>query len=120
MHWYSKLFHCYIVYLYRKKQAEWSRNYTLEKLIAKNSWTTIDEMESERYCDRPSEVCLQDLMFATRFINNIFICKGKMYTSNELPISCNCNVGESEQYNRGCIDQAEFKTNGTYTLTLLL
>ena len=132
MHWYSTLLHCYIVYLYRKKQAEWSRNYTLETLIAKNSWATIDEMENvlpyhstkfkttiERCRDRPSEVCLQDLVFAKRFITTFLFLKVKCTRSMSYQYLTIAML-EKAKSNGGYIDQTDFKTNGSYTFDTLI
>ena len=66
----------------KKKKADWSQNLDLETLIARNSWATVEEMQSVipyhltgfkdilSKCQVKDEggISITDLTFATRFV----------------------------------------------------
>ena len=73
----------------------------------------------ERCRDRPFEVCLQDLVFATRFITTFLFLKVKCtrpMSYQYLTIA----MSEKAKSNGGYIDQTDIKTKSTYTFGTLI
>ena len=109
--------------LSKKKRADWTRNFDLETLISKNSWATVDEMDTvvpyhlPRFkdiiskCKVPSNnsISISDLTFATRFITTYLFLNVKCsrpMTFQRLTLA----MIEKAKKDGGYVDQKEFKT----------
>ena len=116
----------------RRKKIEYVRNLGVEKLIAKNSWATIDEMErvipfhSERFTDvcracsdKSADVSNVDLAFATRFLIAFLFLRVK----STRPMSyqfLTLEMFKAAKDNGGFVDQREFKTNKEYIFDTII
>ena len=116
----------------KKKKVEYGRNLDLERLIAQNSWATIEEMDlvipkhTERFKDiitmctqSPDEVSRSDLTFATRYIITFLFLRVKATrpaTFQYLTI----DMFTKAKSNGGFIDQTEFKTKDTYVFDTVI
>ena len=112
--------------LSKKEKAEWSRNFDLETLIAKDSWASLEEMEKvipyhlcrfkkvvENCRDNPGDVSPSDLTFVNRFITTFLFLKVKCtrpMTFQYFTIS----MFEQAKADKGYVDQRSFKTNSTF------
>lgn len=112
--------------LSKKVKAEWSRNFDLENLIAKNSWATLEEMETvipfhlehfkkvvENCRDNPGDVSPSELTFVSRFIATFLFLKVKCtrpMTFQYFTIP----MFEQAKLNGGYVDQRLFKTSSTF------
>ena len=112
--------------LSKKQKAEWSRNFDLESLISKNSWASLEEMETvipyhlprfkrvvESCRDNPGNVSPSDLTFATRFVTTFLFLKVKCtrpMTFQYFTIA----MFENAKKDNGFVDQRSFKTSQTF------
>ena len=119
--------------LRKRQKADCSRNFDLETLISKNSWATVDEMESvipfhlPRFqnivtkCKSipPAPLTTSDLTFATRFVTTFLFLNVKCsrpMTFQRLTIQ----MIERAKSDNGYIDQKEFKTADVYMFDTLI
>ena len=117
--------------LSRQKRMEYARNLQLEKLIARNSWASTEEMEKVIPFHSPKyqtilDVCLNNdspptisqLAYATRFIITFLFLRVK----STRPMSyqyLTLKMVEDAKLNGGFIDQTAFKTHERYTFDTL-
>ena len=113
--------------LAKKQKAQWTRNYDLETLIAKDSWATLEEMEEviphhlprfkrviENCRNKEGDVTTSDLTFVTRFVTTFLFLKVKCtrpmtYQFFTVPMF------EHAKKDGGFVDQKSFKTSQAYT-----
>ena len=116
----------------RRKRGEYRKNLGVENLIARNSWATLDEVESviPFHSDRFTAICnacrdseyfpkTGELVFATRFIIAFLFIRVK----STRPMSyrfLTLDMFESSKTNGGYVDQAKFKTERTYHFDTLV
>ena len=118
--------------LYRKRNLEYSRDLSLESLIAQRSWATLQEVEkviphhSPRYQEifkKASEnegknVTVSELAFATRFIITFLLLRVKCTR----PMSLQFLTVEMMDFatdHDGFVDQTMFKTNEQFMFDTL-
>ena len=118
--------------LYRKRNLEYSRDLSLESLIAQKSWATMKELEqvipyhSEKYKDifcRAGEndgetITISDLAFATRFIITFLLLRVKCTRPMSLQY-LTVDMLESAKQNDGFVDQTKFKTSNQFQFDTL-
>lgn len=118
--------------LSKKKNADWSRNFDLENLIAQNNWASLDEMEKvvpfhlprfkqiiENCRSKSKDILPSELTFATRFITTLLFLRVKCsrpMTFQHLTIE----MIEKAKQEGGFIDQRRFKTEGAFLFDSLL
>ena len=118
--------------LFKRKQFEYSRNLQLEKLIARNSWASVEEMEEVipyhtlayqdilKLCKQErTTMTVSQLAFATRFIVTFLFLRVKCTR----PMSyqyLTVQMLESAKENGGYVDQTAFKTHDKYTFDTLI
>lgn len=118
--------------LYKKRNMEYSRDLSLESLIARKSWASLEEVEkvvpfhSERYReifekagrDDGKDVTVSELAFATRFIITFLLLRVKCTR----PMSLQYLTMEMLDYateHGGFVDQTKFKTNQQFVFDTL-
>ena len=118
--------------LSRQKKMDYGRNLQLEKLIARNSWASTEEMEKVIPYHSPKyetilDICLNNdspptisqLAFSTRFIITLLFLRVKCTR----PMSyqyLTLEMVEDAKLNGGFIDQTTFKTHERYTFDTLV
>ena len=119
--------------LRKRKKADYSKNYYLETLISKNSWATVEEMETvipfhpprfqgimtKSRSTPPKLLTKSDLVFATRFISTFLFLNVKY----SRPMTFHCltiHMIKKAHTDNGYIDQKEFKTADTYMFDFLI
>ena len=118
--------------LAKQKKLEYSRNLDLEKLIARDSWATIGEMEEVipyhtpkyqyvlRQCNgEDSRPSVSELSFATRFIATFLFLRVKCTRPMTYQF-ITLTMLKSAKGNGGFIDQTAFKTHDTYAFDTLI
>ena len=119
--------------LRKRKRADYSRNLDLETLISKNSWATVEEMETVIPFHLPKfqgiitncltipqvQVTKSDLVFATRFVTTFLFLNVKC--SRPMTFQrLTTGMIEKAKSDNGYIDQKEFKTADTYMFDTLI
>ena len=118
--------------LYRKKNIEYSRNLSLESLIAKGSWATLEEVEKviphhaakyEKIFQKAttstnSPLTVSELAFATRFIITFLMLRVKCTRPMSLQY-LTLEMIETATKDDGFVDQTQFKTQGQYVFDSL-
>ena len=116
--------------LRKRQKADCSRNFDLENLISKNSWASVDGMESvipfhlPRFQSiiakcmsiPPAPFTTLDL---TRFVTTFLVLNVKC----SRPMTCQrltIQMIERAKSDNGCIDQKEFKTADVYIFDTLI
>ena len=112
--------------LSKKQKCEWSRNLSLETLMSKNNWASLEDMEQvvpyhlPRYrkivelCrDNPGDVTASDLTFATRFITTLLFLKVKCSRPQTYQYFT-IEMFENAKKDKGFVDQTSFKTKETF------
>ena len=112
--------------LSKKRKAEWSRNFDLENLISKNSWASLEEMETvipfhlprfkkvvECCRDNPNDALVSDLTFATRFITTFLFLKVKCTRPMTFQYFT-IEMFEKAKGENGFVDQRSFKTKEAF------
>ena len=119
--------------LAKRKKADYSRNFDLETLISKNSWATVEEVETvvpfhlprfqsiitNSMTQPPIQLTKSDLVFATRFVTTFLFLNVKCTR----PMSfqrLTTQMIEKAKLDNGYIDQKEFKTADTYMFDTLI
>ena len=118
--------------LQRRKAMDYSRNLDLESLIIKDSWCSLEEMESvipfhaprfkEVYneCARGStQVSISDLAFASRFIASYLFLRVKCSRPRTFQF-LTLEMIDQARSNGGYIDQTQFKTCAKYVFDTLI
>ena len=116
----------------RKKRIEYKKNLAVERLIAKNSWATLGEIESviTFHSNKFSSICNAcrdseyspmkgDLVFATRFIIAFLF----IWVKCTRPMSyqfLTLQLFEESKRNGGFVDQTTFKTQETHHFDTLV
>ena len=118
--------------LYRKRNLEYSRDLSLESLIAQKSWATMQEIEkviphhSRKYKEifqkagenDGKDVTVSDLAFATRFIITFLLLRVKCTRPMSLQY-LTVGMMESAVQNDGFVDQTKFKTSNQFLFDTL-
>lgn len=118
--------------LYRKRNLEYSRDLSLESLIAQKSWATMKELEqvlpyhSDKYKNifqRAGEndgetLTVSDLAFATRFIITFLLLRVKCTRPMSLQY-LTVDMIEAAKQNDGFVDQTKFKTSNQFLFDTL-
>ena len=113
--------------LYRKKNVEYSRNLSLESLIAERSWATLEEIEkvipyhSPKYQDlfkkaangTEKPLTVPELAFATRFLITFLLLRVKCTRPMSLQF-LTTEMIEHATKNDGFVDQTRFKTQDQF------
>ena len=110
----------------RRKNLEYTRDLSLEQLIAKNSWATLSEMDEvipyhtpkfmdvvRRCKDSDSTLLSTDLVFATRYICTFLFLRVKATRPMSIQFLTTDMIGEAHS-NGGFIDSTQFKTSKEY------
>lgn len=110
----------------RKKNLEYTRDLSLEQLIAKNSWATLSEMdkvipyhapkfmEVVSICKDPGKKpSSNELVFATRFICTFLFLRVKATRPMSIQYLTTDMIAEAHS-NGGFIDSTQFKTSKEY------
>ena len=118
--------------LRRKKAVEYTRNLDLERLIMKDSWCSLEDMnkvipdhinqfkEVYNKCkESPPTASINDLAFATRFIATYLFLMVKCSRPRTFQFLTTGMV-EKSKTNGGFIDSTEFKTASTYIFDTLI
>ena len=118
--------------LAKKKKMEYSRNLDLERLIAKDSWATVEEMEkvipyhSSKYqhvlkqcATKDCQPTISDLAFATRFIATFLFLRVKCSRPMTFQF-ITMHMLHAAKTNGGFIDQTSFKTEDSYAFDTLI
>ena len=119
--------------LYRKRNVEYSRNLSLEALIAEESWAKLEDMEkviphhSPRYhelfkkaaskADNPLTV--SELAFTTRFLITFLLLRVKCTRPMSLQF-LTLDMMTRATSNGGFVDQTQFKTTDQYGFDSLM
>ena len=112
--------------LAKKQKAQWTRNYDLETLIAKDSWASLEEMETvipfhlprfkrviENCRNKPGDVTTSDLTFVTRFVTTFLFLKVKCTRPMTYQLFT-LSMFENAKKQNGYVDQKEFKTSQAF------
>ena len=117
--------------LARQKKIDYARNLDLESLISRNSWASLEEMETvvpyhtERFESvvkliRSKEMpTINDLAFATRFIITFLFLRVKSSRPMTYKFLTLDQI-QSAKSNGGYIDQTTFKTSSSYIYDTLI
>jgi hypothetical protein len=117
--------------LARQKKIDYARNLDLESLISRNSWATLDEMETVIPYHTPKfegivklirskeRTTINDLAFATRFIVTFLFLRVKSSRPMTYKFLTIDQLQRAKQ-NGGYVDQATFKTQSTYVFDTLI
>ena len=118
--------------LAKKKRLEYSRNLDLESLIARDSWATIEEMESvipyhtpkfksvlEKCVNEDTRPTISECAFATRFIATFLFLRVKCSRPMTYQF-ITLDMIEMAKDNGGFIDQTLFKTSAKYTFDTVI
>ena len=117
--------------LTRKKKINYNRNLDLEQLIARNSWASMEEMESVIPFHTPkfqkvvksirSEECIpvNDIVFATRYIITFLFLRVKCTRPMSYKYLTLTQLDQAKT-NGGYVDQSTFKTSTTYAFDTLI
>lgn len=118
--------------LSKQKKLEYSRNLDLEKLIARESWATVEEMEEVipyhtpkykhvlRQCNTGNpQPSITYLAFATRFIATFLFLRVKCTRPMTYQF-ITVQMLNSAKTNGGFIDQTAFKTEEKYAFDTLI
>ena len=117
--------------LYKKKNVEYARDLTLEKLIARDSWASLEDMEkvipyhSPKYeylvkkaGSASSSLTISEIASATRFLITFLFLRVKCTRPMSLQYLTVDMIDLATQ-NGGFVDQTEFKTNTEYVFDSL-
>ena len=118
--------------LYRKRNVEYSRDLSLESLIAQKSWASLQEIgkviphHSPKYqeifksagANEGKDVTISDLAFATRFIITFLLLRVKCTRPMSLQFMTT-EMLESATKNGGFVDQTKFKTSTQFQFDTL-
>ena len=112
--------------MYRRKNIEYTRDLSLEKLIARNSWATLEDMDevipyhSPKFmevvglCKDPQKSpSPADLIFATRFICTFLFLRVKATRPMTIQFLTTSMIAEAHD-NGGFVDSTKFKTSKDY------
>ena len=112
--------------LYKKRNVEYSRDLTLEKLIARDSWASLENMEKVIPYHSPkyeylvkktgaasTSLTVSELAFTTRFIITFLFLRVKCTRPMSLQY-LTLDMIKRARENNGFVDQTEFKTNTEY------
>ena len=117
--------------LSRKKRVNYNRNLDLEQLIARDSWASLEEMESVIPFHTPkfqevvrsirAEDCipLSDIVFATRYIITFLFLRVKCTRPMSYKYLTLSHL-DLAKTNGGYVDQSTFKTSTTYGFDTLI
>ena len=115
----------------RKKRVNYNRNLDLEQLIARNSWASLEEMETVIPFHTPkfqdvvrsirSEDCipLSDIVFGTRYIITFLFLRVKCTRPMSYKYLTLSHL-DLAKTNGGYVDQSTFKTSSTYAFDTLI
>ena len=118
--------------LYKKRHLEYSRDLSLEALMAKGSWASLDEIEqviphhSPRYeqlykqasDSKADRLSVSDLAFASRFIISFLLLRVKCTRPMSLQFLTIQMVDQATK-NGGYVDQSKFKTSAQFAFDTL-
>ena len=118
--------------LYRKRNLEYSRDLSLEALMAQGSWATLDEIgkviphHSPRYQElfkqagdpNSMQLTISELAFATRFIITFLLLRVKCTRPMSLQY-LSMQMIDSANENGGFVDQSLFKTSEKFVFDTL-
>lgn len=118
--------------LYRKRNLEYSRDLSLEALIAQGSWATLEEIEkviphhSPRYQQlfkqagdpNSMNLTISELAFATRFIITFLLLRVKCTRPMSLRFLTMAMI-DTAIANGGFVDQSQFKTSDKFVFDTL-
>ena len=122
-----------MVNLRKKKNLECKRNLSLEALIARDSWATIEEMEAVipfhmktfkcviNKCNDESSMSpvKSDLVFCVRFITTLLFLRVKCSRPMTFQY-LTMEMFEKAKTNGGFVEQTEFKTSSKYIFDTLV
>ena len=113
--------------MYRRKNIEYNRDLSLETLIARNSWATLEDMEAVipyhankfmevvNKCREGVEVpSTADLVFATRFVCAFLFLRVKATRPMSIQFLTTDMISLAHD-NGGFVDATQFKTSKEYT-----
>ena len=118
--------------LYKKRNLEYSRDLSLESLMAQGSWASIDDIErviphhSPRYQElykqagdtEAPQLSISELAFATRFIISFLLLRVKCTRPMSLQYLTMQMIDAADK-NGGFVDQSQFKTADKFVFDTL-
>lgn len=118
--------------LSKQKRLQYARNLDLERLIARNSWATIEDMEKVIPYHTPTYQCIlrdcqkkdavptiSQLAFATRFVATFLFLRVKCTRPMSYQF-LTVKMVEDAKLNGGFVDQTSFKTQEAYAFDTLV
>ena len=118
------------VTMQRKRQMEYTRNYDLESLIARDSWCSLQEVQktipfhSPKYLELIKKartgkepLSISEVVFCTRFVVTFIFLHVKCTRPQSIQFLLCAHIKKAHE--TGFVDQTQFKTHNQYTFDSL-